>query len=229
MKPQQDLQTFSSVGSTIAGGKKAYDYLNKPKPDPKTVTTTPLSNAPVGTAAVAPPVTVPYAPPAAPAPSYGAGKIGPPTAADAGYSATTSGGTGFAASAGNWLKSGAGIGTIAAVGGDLLQSTKWGDDQDPTTYKFGEATADVLSYGGRGAAYGSYFGPVGTAVGAVIGTGYGLITGFSRRKQARKKQKQLEKDHETRMEELKDKRHGIINRMRTVSGVDTGRALRRTR
>ena len=197
MNPQQDMQTFSSVGNTLSTVKKGYDKINPPPVAPPVATT-----------------------------AYGV---------EAGLSgglngtAAASGGGKLMSSAGNWLKSGAGIGTIAAIGGDLLDRTEWGDDQDPTTYKFGEGFSDVLSYGGRGAAYGSMFGPAGTAVGAVLGTAYGLFSGFSNRNEARTEQKKLENEQASRMKQLQEKKQGIMNKLRTVSGSNTGRSLVRTR
>ena len=71
------------------------------------------------------------------------------------------------------------------------------DDNDPTTWTFGEATGDVLKDAGEYAGYGATLGSivpgvgnlVGAGIGATIGTIKGLVSGFRRRGKARKERK----------------------------------------
>ena len=114
------------------------------------------------------------------------------------------------------------IGTAASFVGQGLKKTKWGNDGDDTTYKTGEITADVLQYGGQGAAWGSYLGPWGTAIGAVVGSAYGLWKGFRNRGKARK----LKGDQDTTMKRLESKAMKAEDGKFLVSrGNDTGRPV----
>jgi hypothetical protein len=114
------------------------------------------------------------------------------------------------------------IGTAASFLGQGLKKTKFGNDKDDTTYKFGEGMSDVLQYGGQGAAWGSYLGPWGTAAGAVIGSAYGLWKGFRNRGKARK----LKSDQNTRMKKLESKAMRAEDGKFLVSrGNDTGRPV----
>ena len=71
------------------------------------------------------------------------------------------------------------------------------DDNDPTTWTFGEATGDVLKDAGEYAGYGATLGSivpgvgnlVGAGIGATIGTIKGIVSGFRRRGKARKDRK----------------------------------------
>ena len=71
------------------------------------------------------------------------------------------------------------------------------DDNDPTTWTFGEATGDVLKDAGEYAGYGATIGSivpgvgnlVGAGIGATVGTIKGLITGFGRKRKAKKERK----------------------------------------
>jgi len=115
------------------------------------------------------------------------------------------------------------IGTAASFVGMGLKKTKFGNDGDDTTYKFGEGTADVLQYGGQGAAWGSFLGPIGTGVGAVLGSVYGLWKGFRNRNKAR----DLAKKQDNRMAKLR----GILQDRQSQSLLlksttsDTGRPI----
>lgn len=115
------------------------------------------------------------------------------------------------------------IGTAASFIGMGLKKTKFGNDGDDTTYKFGEGMSDVLQYGGQGAAWGSFLGPIGTGVGAVLGSAYGLWKGFRNRKKARN----LKGNQDTRMEKLR----GILQDRQSQSLLlksttsDTGRPI----
>jgi len=115
------------------------------------------------------------------------------------------------------------IGTAASFIGMGLKKTKFGNDGDDTTYKFGEGMSDVLQYGGQGAAWGSFLGPIGTGVGAVLGSAYGLWKGFRNRRKARN----LKGNQDTRMEKLR----GILQDRQSQSLLlksttsDTGRPI----
>ena len=122
------------------------------------------------------------------------------TVGTAGYTAAVPASANFApATAGQaGINAGAGWGTVASLVGKGLDRTKFGDDQDPTTYKFSEGFSDVLDYGGQGAAWGSMFGAPGTAIGAVAGSLYGIGKGLFSRKKART----MEKDHNSMLNRL---------------------------
>ena len=114
------------------------------------------------------------------------------------------------------------IGTAASFIGMGLKKTKFGNDGDETTYKGGEMTADILQYGGQGAAWGSFLGPIGTGVGAVLGSAYGLWKGFRNRGKARK----LKAAHKSKMKSLAAKVTKHEDSKYLVSrGADTGRPV----
>ena len=99
---------------------------------------------------------------------------------------------------GSFAKSGAGIGTIAALAGAGV--SKWSDDDDATTMNFGEGAGATLSGIGTGIGAaattamiaGSTLGPVGTLVGAGLGAIYGLGKGLLQRGKARREKRKLE-------------------------------------
>ena len=100
----------------------------------------------------------------------------------------------------SFVKSPAGIGTIASLAGAGV--TKLADDDDATTMTFGEGTGKTLSGIGTGIGAattaamltGSALGPVGTLVGAGVGALYGLGKGFIERGKARRKERKLENE-----------------------------------
>tara|TARA_R110001606_G_C15305285_1_gene643032 strand:- start:289 stop:1125 length:837 start_codon:yes stop_codon:yes gene_type:complete len=114
------------------------------------------------------------------------------------------------------------IGTAASFVGMGLKKTKFGNDKDDTTYKFGEGMADVLQYGGQGAAWGSFLGPIGTGVGAVLGSAYGLWKGFRNRRKARN----LKGNQDTRMKKIRSRiMNANDNKFLVSRGNDTGRPV----
>ena len=85
------------------------------------------------------------------------------------------------------------------------------DDQDPTTWTFGEASGDVLAeageWAGYGATIGSFGGPLapvtataGAIVGGIIGIGKGLYEGFTKRKKARRRAKELKRERDQKVQ-----------------------------
>jgi hypothetical protein len=116
------------------------------------------------------------------------------------------------------------------------------DDDDPTTWTFGEATGDVLGTAGEYAGYGATLGSVvpgvgnvvGAGVGAVIGTGKAIYTGLTGRNKARREKEELEKkraakvraynlDVQKQLTSAQTSARTAEIKAKTTSGYDLGR------
>ena len=100
------------------------------------------------------------------------------------------GAAGIGAGLKEFATSGAGIGTIASGVGMGISALS--NDKDPTRSNFGEYTGSILGSAGTGASVGSFFGPVGTIAGAVVGGGFGAITEGMGTKKARRAEAEYE-------------------------------------
>lgn len=91
-------------------------------------------------------------------------------------------GVGFGAAAGLMMRKlgkgnlirGAGLG-VAGAGLGIAS-----DELDKRGYRKTATAASIASYGAAGAGFGSLFGPWGTAIGGVVGTGYGVYKNWDR-------------------------------------------------
>lgn len=91
---------------------------------------------------------------------------------DASGAVVEAGGSALGAGLKSFATSGAGLGTIASLAGSGI--SRLADDNDPTNVTTGEYIGSALEYGGKGATIGSFFPGPGTAIGAGIGTLYGI-------------------------------------------------------
>ena len=155
---------------------------------------------------------------------------------------------------GNIVKQGSAIGSslkaAAANPNVLALAAQYGgkgikalaDDDDETTWTFGEATGDTLSKAGEYAGYGAMIGSVvpgvgnavGAGIGAVIGTGVGIYQGLTGRNKAREEEERLAREKKAKTDkynkEVREKlfsatasaRAGEIEQ-KTYSGYDLGR------
>jgi len=163
------------------------------------------------------------------------GQLMASSAGTAGKAGLTSLGQGL----GSFAKSGAGIGTIAALAGAGV--TKLSDDDDATTLNFGEGAGATLSGIGTGIGAaataamlaGSTLGPAGTLIGGALGAIYGLGKGLLSRGKARREEKRLtaERDKKISDYETKQKSKFLTARSsaratelksKTFSGYDLG-------
>ena len=144
--------------------------------------------------------------------------------------------------AGSWMTKGVGAGKIASMVNPASIASVVGagvkyfsDDDDPTTFNFGEATGSVLSGAGTGATIGSMILPgIGTAAGAIIGGAYAGIKGLVSRNKARREEARNKRRIENKValhnQELSnrflsaqaDARSAEI-KSKTTSGYDLGR------
>ena len=106
------------------------------------------------------------------------------------------------AGAGNFLKSGAGIGTVASLAG--MGISKLSDDGDPTKSNVGEYTGSILGSAGTGAAIGSYLGPAGTVIGGVGGALYGAGKQYFGTKNAQEAEEKAIAEYEEEQQDLRD-------------------------
>lgn len=159
------------------------------------------------------------------------------TAASAASAATgatgaAAGATGAATSLGSFATSGAGLGMAATVAGGAI--SHFSDDDDPTKSNAGEYTGSILSSAGTGASIGSYFGPAGTAVGAIGGALYGAGKQYFATRKAKKEKKRLEAEKKKRVgkynKEVSEQLYSANANARageleqkTYSGYDLGR------
>ena len=108
------------------------------------------------------------------------------------------------------------------------------DDDDPTTWTFGEASGDVLAETGEFAGYGTMIAPgIGTAIGAGVGFVKGIAEGFINRGKARREKSRFEAKRKRKIQrfnketqealasEVSNVRAGAI-RQKTKSGYDLG-------
>ena len=102
------------------------------------------------------------------------------------------GGSAVGAGLKSFLGSGAGIGTIANLAGQL--TSRLADDDDPTKSNVGEYAGSILKSAGTGATIGSFFPGPGTAIGAGIGAAVGAGKQFFGTKAAQKEQAQYESE-----------------------------------
>lgn len=164
----------------------------------------------------------------------------PGVTAEVGKTAVTEGTKTAASSAASSVGANANLYALGAnvVGKGIKMAA---DDDDPTTWTFGEASGDVLSEAGEYAGYGATIGSivpgignaVGAGVGAIVGTVKGLIEGFGRRRKARKAKKAFENERAEKVREAnKETRQALATaqtnvragniRRKTKSGYDLG-------
>ena len=149
-----------------------------------------------------------------------------PTASTASTAGSAAGTASSAASNANLYALG------AKVGGEGIKY--FADDDDPTTWTFGEASGDVLAETGEFAGYGTMIAPgIGTAIGAGVGFVKGIAEGFIKRGKARREKSRFEAKRKRKIEqfnkdtqdmlasEMSNVRAGAI-RQKTKSGYDLG-------
>ncbi len=125
------------------------------------------------------------------------------------------------------------LGTVAAIGGQVLKSAS--DDQDATTLNAGETAGSVISGAGKGIGaaltagtlLGSSVGPVGTVAGAILGAGYGIGKSLIQRNKARKEEGKAEKKQERDENKLATAQKLEALKSRTYSGYDMGSDIAR--
>ena len=115
-----------------------------------------------------------------------------------------------------------------AIGAQILGSgiSAASNDNDATTFNFGEAAGAALSNAGTGASIGSMIMPgVGTAIGAGVGALYGLGRGRLQRNRARRNIGSAERERFDKISQLgaRTRREGVLSR--EYSGYDFGRTL----
>lgn len=104
-----------------------------------------------------------------------------------------------ASTAGSTAASSAGNLNLYALGAKVAgEGIKYfADDDDPTTWTFGEASGDVLAETGEFAGYGTMIAPgIGTAIGAGVGFVKGIAEGFINRGKARRENLKLKLEEE---------------------------------
>jgi len=130
---------------------------------------------------------------------------------DASGNVVNAGGNAVGAGLKSFATSGAGIGTIANLAGQL--TSRLSDDDDPTHSNFGEYTGSVLQSAGTGATIGSFFPGPGTLIGAAIGAGYG----YGKQRFGTKKAQKAEREYEAEATAARNK--GIYDLNERVSGL----------
>jgi len=115
-----------------------------------------------------------------------------------------------------------------AIGAQILGSgiSAVSNDNDATTFNFGEGFGSALSNAGTGASIGSMILPgLGTAIGAGLGAAYGIGRGVFQRNRARRNIGSAEQEREDKIAMLgaRTRREGVLSR--EYSGYDFGRTL----
>ena len=126
------------------------------------------------------------------------------------------------------------LGTVAAIGGEVLKQAS--SDQDETTMNVGETTGTIVSGAGKGIGaaltagtlLGSSVGPIGTVAGAILGAGYGLGKGLIQRSKARKAEAAAERKKEAQLGQIASKRRLEAIKSKEYSGFDFGADLRQS-
>lgn len=145
-------------------------------------------------------------------------------------------GASTAGSAASTASSAASNANLYALGAKVVgEGIKYfADDDDPTTWTFGEASGDVLAETGEFAGYGTMIAPgIGTAIGAGVGFVKGIAEGFINRGKARREKSRAEAKRKRKIRQFnKDTQENLVSqvsnvragaiRQKTKSGYDLG-------
>ena len=126
----------------------------------------------------------------------------------------------------------AGIGTAAAIGGQLIKSAS--DDEDPTTLNVGETAGTLIGAGGQGASMAATLGMLAPAlavpgigwVGAGIGALWGGLSALNKRRKAKKEEKKQEKELQIQEAYAAQKAGDASILASSYSGFDYGKNLK---